>query len=115
MQRNLFEQDHELFRASFRQFLDKEVVPRNDAFEEAGIMDRDVFAKAGASGFLGMDVPEEYGGGGVADFRYNLVIGEEIQRAGVNAAGLGITLHNDICLPYFLRQCHEEQKRRAFG
>ena len=112
MQRTLFDEEHELFRTSFRQFLDKEVVPRNDAFERAGIMDRDVFAKAGAAGFLGMDVPEQYGGGGVADFRYNLVIGEEIQRAGVNAAGLGITLHNDICLPYFLRQCSEEQKRR---
>ena len=49
-----------------------------------------------------MAVPEEYGGGGVDDFRYNLVIGEEVQAAGVGGAGLGLTLHNDICLPYFL-------------
>ena len=70
-----------------------------------------MFRKAGAQGFLGMAVPEEHGGGGVADFRYNVVIAEEIQRAGVNAAGLGWTLHNDICLPYFLTLCH----RRAEG
>jgi alkylation response protein AidB-like acyl-CoA dehydrogenase len=59
-----------------------------------------------------MAVPEEYGGGGVADYRYNVVIAEEIQRAGVNAAGLGWTLHNDICLPYFLTLCTDEQKAR---
>jgi alkylation response protein AidB-like acyl-CoA dehydrogenase len=57
-------------------------------------------------------VPEEYGGGGVEDFRYNLVIGEEVQATGVNAAGLGLTLHNDICLPYFLRYCTDEQRQR---
>jgi alkylation response protein AidB-like acyl-CoA dehydrogenase len=59
-----------------------------------------------------MAVPTEYGGGGVADFRYNLVIGEEVQLAGVGATGLGITLHNDICLPYFLRYCTDDQRRR---
>jgi alkylation response protein AidB-like acyl-CoA dehydrogenase len=88
------------------------VVPRNDEFERAGIMDRAVFAKAGAAGFLGMDVDEVHGGGGVRDFRYNLVLGEEVQAAGVNAAGLGLTLHNDICLPYFTSLCDEEQKQR---
>ena len=68
--------------------------------------------RPGANGFLGIDVPEEYGGGGVADFRFNVVIAEELQRADVNAAGLGITLHNDICLPYFIHQTNDEQKRR---
>jgi long-chain-acyl-CoA dehydrogenase len=112
MQRTLFEESHELFRASVRQFLDKEVVPRNDEFERDGIMDRSIFAKAGAAGFLGMDVDERYGGGGVRDFRYNLVLGEEIQAAGVNAAGLGLTLHNDICLPYFTSLTNDSQKDR---
>jgi alkylation response protein AidB-like acyl-CoA dehydrogenase len=112
MRRTLFEEEHDLFRASFRRFLDKEVVPHNEAWERAGLMDREVFAKAGAAGFLGMDVPEEHGGGGVRDFRYNLVIGEEVQRAGVNAAGLGLTLHNDICLPYFRDLTNDEQKAR---
>ncbi len=112
MRRTLFEEEHDLFRASFRRFLDKEVVPHNEEWERAGLMDREVFAKAGAAGFLGMDVPEEHGGGGVRDFRYNLVIGEEVQRAGVNAAGLGLTLHNDICLPYFRDLTNDEQKAR---
>ncbi|MGH9137673.1 MAG: acyl-CoA dehydrogenase family protein [Acidimicrobiales bacterium] len=112
MRRTLFDEEHELFRTSFRQFLDKEVVPHYLEWERAGIVDRDVFRKAGAHGFLGMAVPEQYGGGGVDDFRYNLVIGEEVQAAGVNAAGLGLTLHNDICLPYFLSLCTDDQKQR---
>ena len=112
MHRTIFDDDHELFRSSFRQFLDKEVVPRNDEFERDGIMDREVFRSAGAAGFLGFAAPEEHGGGGVDDFRYNQVIHEEIQAAGVNAAGMGITLHNDICLPYFLHSGTEEQKAR---
>jgi alkylation response protein AidB-like acyl-CoA dehydrogenase len=112
MERTLFDTDHELFRDSVRGFISKELVPHHEAWERAGIVDRDVFRKAGAQGFLGMAAPEVHGGGGVADFRYNVVIAEEIQRAGVNAAGLGWTLHNDICLPYFLSLCTEEQQAR---
>jgi alkylation response protein AidB-like acyl-CoA dehydrogenase len=112
VRRTLFDDEHEQFRASVRRFLEAEVVPRNDEFERAGIMDRSVFAKAGAAGFLGTDVDEAYGGGGVADFRYNQVLGEEVQVAGVNAAGLGLTLHNDICLPYFRDLTNDEQKAR---
>ena len=112
MQRTLFEEEHEQFRASFRRWLEKEVVPHIDEWERAGIVPREVFASAGELGFLGMAIPEEYGGGGVADFRYNLVIGEEVQRSGASASGLGITLHNDVVLPYFLSYCDEDQKRR---
>jgi alkylation response protein AidB-like acyl-CoA dehydrogenase len=112
VQRTIFDEDHELFRAAFRQFLDKEIVPRNDEFERDGIMDREVFRAAGAAGFLGFAAPEEHGGGGVDDFRYNQIIHEEIQAAGVNAAGMGITLHNDICLPYFLHSGTQEQQAR---
>jgi alkylation response protein AidB-like acyl-CoA dehydrogenase len=112
MRRTLFDDEHELFRESVRGFIAKELVPRHGEWEQAGIVDRDLFTKAGAQGFLGMAVPEEHGGGGVDDFRYNVVIAEEIQRAGVNAAGLGWTLHNDICLPYFLTLTTDEQKAR---
>jgi alkylation response protein AidB-like acyl-CoA dehydrogenase len=112
MERTLFDDEHDLFRESVRGFIAKEIVPHHDAWEQAGIVDRSLFTKAGALGFLGMAAPEEYGGGGVADFRYNLVIAEEVQRAWVNAAGLGWTLHNDICLPYFLTLCTAEQKAR---
>ena len=112
MRRTLFEDEHDLFRTSFRQFLDKEVAPHNDEWERAGIADRSIYRKAGESGFLGFAAPEEYGGGGVDDFRYNQVIAEEIQLAGVNAAATGIGLHNDVCLPYFLHAATDEQKAR---
>jgi alkylation response protein AidB-like acyl-CoA dehydrogenase len=112
MRRSLFDDDHDMFRASFRRFLDKEVVPRNEEFERAGIVDRAVFRSAGDSGFLAMAAPEELGGGGNDDFRYNQIIAEEIQAAGVNAAATGIGLHNDVCLPYFLHAATPEQQAR---
>jgi alkylation response protein AidB-like acyl-CoA dehydrogenase len=112
MRRDLFDEEHELFRRSFRRWLDKEVVPHYLEWEDAQIVPREIFLAAGEHGYLGMAVPTEYGGGGNDDFRYNLVIGEEIQAAGVNSAGLGITLHNDICLPYFLRYCDPAQRAR---
>jgi alkylation response protein AidB-like acyl-CoA dehydrogenase len=115
MKRSLFEDLHEDFRASFRTFLEREVLGeegRYGEWERDGIVPREVFARAGEGGFLGMAVPEAYGGAGVEDFRLNLVIGEEVQRAGVGSFGLGITLHNDICLPYFLSYCTEPQRER---
>jgi alkylation response protein AidB-like acyl-CoA dehydrogenase len=112
MRRTLLDDEHEQFRKSFRRFVDDEIVGRREEFERNGIVDRRVFAEAGRHGFLGMAVPEAYGGGGVSDFRYNLVISEEIQAAGVGGSGLGLTLHNDICLPYLLALTDEEQKAR---
>ncbi len=112
MRRRLFEAEHELFRESVRAFLDKEVVPHVAAWEAAGIVPRELFLRAGASGFLGMSIPDDFGGGGIADFRFNAVLGEEVMHAGMAAAGLGLTLHNDICLPYFLDLATEEQQRR---
>jgi len=115
MRRTLFEDVHEDFRSSFRTFLEREVVGEEGRYgdwERAGIMPREVFARAGAGGFLGMSVPERYGGAGADDFRFNLIIGEETQRAAVSSFGLGITLQNDICLPYFLRYCSEPQRER---
>jgi alkylation response protein AidB-like acyl-CoA dehydrogenase len=112
MERTLFDAEHEALRASFRSWLEKELVPHQAEWDAAGIVPRSVFADAGRHGFLAMAAPEEYGGGGQPDFRYNLVIGEEVQAAGIGATGLGLTLHNDICLPYFLRYCTDEQKRR---
>ena len=118
MRRTLFEDVHEDFRASFRTFLEREVIGgegRYSEWEREGIVPREVFARAGRGGFLAMAVPERYGGAGVEDFRFNLLIGEEAQHAGVGSFGLGITLHNDICLPYFLRYCTEEQRQRWLG
>jgi alkylation response protein AidB-like acyl-CoA dehydrogenase len=112
MRRSLYEEDHEAFREAFRKFLDVHVLAHQDEWEQAGIVPRELFAAAGKSGFLGMDIPADYGGGGVKDFRFNAVISEEAMRCGAAAVGLGLTLHNDICLPYFLRYCNDEQKRR---
>jgi long-chain-acyl-CoA dehydrogenase len=115
MRRNLFDDVHEDFRASFRTFLQREVIGEEGRYgdwERDGLIPRELFALAGRGGFLGMAVPERFGGAGVEDFRFNLVIGEECQRAGVGGFGLGITLHNDISLPYFLTYCTEPQRER---
>ncbi len=112
MRRTIFTEDHELFRESFRSFVDKEITPHHLDWERDGIVPRSLFTAAGRSGFLAMDVDEAHGGGGVEDFRYNLIVGEELQRSGTGGAGLGLTLHNDICLPYFTSLCTEEQKQR---
>jgi alkylation response protein AidB-like acyl-CoA dehydrogenase len=112
MNRTIFVEEHELFRESFRQFLAQHIVPNYEQWEKDGIVDRDIFAKAGEAGFIGFGAPEEFGGGDVRDFRFNAIIAEEIQYADVGAAGLGITLHTDICLPYYLDQTNEEQKKR---
>jgi alkylation response protein AidB-like acyl-CoA dehydrogenase len=112
MHRRLFEAEHEAFRESVRAFLAKEVTPHLTAWEADGIVPRELFTTAGAAGFLGMAIPMELGGGGVADFRFNAVLDEEIMRAGAAGAGLGLSLHNDICLPYFLDLATEEQRQR---
>jgi alkylation response protein AidB-like acyl-CoA dehydrogenase len=108
----LFETEHDAFRESVRAFLAKEVLPHLETWDAAGIVPRELFTTAGAAGFLGMAIPEEFGGGGVSDFRFNAVLGEEIMHAGAAGAGLGLTLHNDICLPYFLDLGTEEQRHR---
>jgi len=112
MERTLYTDEHEALRESFRSWVDKEMVPNDEAWNAAGIVPRSVIADAGSHGFLAFDVPEEFGGGGVPDFRFNAVIDEELQMAGVGAAGLGMSLHSDICVPYFLKYCTEEQKQR---
>ena len=112
MERTGFEDEHEMFREAFRTFVEREMVPHREKWEQEGIVDRDIFAKAGASGFLAMSVPEQYGGAGVDDFRYNQIIAEEITAADVYPAGLGMTLHSDVCLPYFEDYCTDEQKAR---
>jgi alkylation response protein AidB-like acyl-CoA dehydrogenase len=115
VRRALYEDLHEDFRASFRTFLEREVIPHYMDWEREGIVPRELYAAAGRGGFLGMAVPEADGGAGAEDFRLNMVIGEECQRAGVGSFGLGITLHNDICLPYFLSYCTPEQRERWLG
>ena len=112
MRRVIFDEQHDMFRESVRSFVENEIVPNHEKWEHDGKVDKAMFRQAGSFGFLGMAVPESYGGGGVQDFRYNAILNEEIQRAGVVGSGTCITLHNDICLPYFLNYCNEEQAER---
>ena len=112
MKRTLYESDHEDFREAFRAFVEKEIVPHEAQWERDGAVARELFTTAGANGFLGIDAPEEYGGGGVRDFRFNAVISEELLRVGAAGSGLGLTLHNDIVLPYLLAYTTEEQRKR---
>jgi len=110
MQRDIFDAEHDAFRDLVRTFLTKEVTPFHDQWEDDGQVDRTVWKAAGAAGLLGTDVPEEFGGGGVDDFRYNAIVTEEISRAGTS--GLGLPLQNDVIAPYLLRLAADEQKQR---
>ncbi|MFB9902495.1 acyl-CoA dehydrogenase family protein [Allokutzneria oryzae] len=110
MQRDLFEADHDAFREMVRRFLADEVLPRHERWESDGIVPREIWAAAGELGMLGFDMPEEHGGGGQPDFRFNTVVNEEIVRAG--ATGLGFGLHTDVVGPYLRDLADDEQKRR---
>jgi alkylation response protein AidB-like acyl-CoA dehydrogenase len=112
--RSIYEPEHRDFGESFRRWLAAEVLPNFDGWERDGIVPREVFREAGRQGFLAFELPEDYGGAGVSDFRFNAVLGEEGYRAGVAGFAGGLTLHNDICLPYFLRYCTDEQRERWF-
>lgn len=108
----LYDDTHEMFRQSFRAWAEAEVVPRVEEFESDGIMDRSVYAEAGKHGFVGMNVPEKWGGGGTDDFRFNAIISEEVAALGLGGGGMGVTLHNDITTPYFIEYCNDEQAAR---
>jgi alkylation response protein AidB-like acyl-CoA dehydrogenase len=112
MRRTLFDDEHDDFRASWRTFLEREVAPHYEQWERERLVPRAVFTKAGGHGFLGMSVPDEHGGAGVDDFRFNVVLSEEAQRMGLGSVHLGMSVHSDICLPYFMRYATDEQKQR---
>jgi alkylation response protein AidB-like acyl-CoA dehydrogenase len=112
MRRTSFESEHADYRESVRRFIGEEIAPHLEQWERDGIVPRELFARAAATGMLAMQVPERFGGAGVEDFRFNQILGEEVGITGVGGAGLGITLHNDICLPYFLHFADEEQQAR---
>ncbi|HZB42139.1 MAG TPA: acyl-CoA dehydrogenase family protein [Ilumatobacter sp.] len=112
--RTLFEAEHDAFRESFAAWVANEVSPRYMEWERDGLTPREMFSSAGKYGFVGIAIPEEYGGGGSRDFRFNQVIAEELAGAGIGGSGLGLTLHNDVCTPYFLEYCNEDQRGRWF-
>ncbi|GAC68527.1 acyl-CoA dehydrogenase family protein [Gordonia soli] len=110
MERTIFDLEHRQFRDSVRAFLAKEAVPNTERWETEGMVDRAFWSLAAAQGFVGFAAPEEYGGSGLRDFRFNAVLNEEVVRSG--AVGDGFSLTNDIVLPYYLDIADEEQQRR---
>ena len=110
MQNFMYEEEHLMFRDAFREYLQREVVPNEEAWTERGFVDREAWLRAGENGFLAMDVPEEYGGLGVKDFRFNTIISEEMAYA--NLSSMGFSVHTDIVTPYIIRLGTEEQKAR---
>jgi alkylation response protein AidB-like acyl-CoA dehydrogenase len=108
--RPLLDEDHESFRRTVRSFIEKEIAPHHARWEVDGQVSREVWTRAGAQGLLCFDVDPEYGGAGVDDFRYNMVLAEELTRVGAN--GPGFLVHTDIVVPYLSTLGTAEQKRR---
>lgn len=110
MKRSIFDADHEAYRDSVRAFCEKEIAPYHEQWEKDSIVPRELWEKAGAQGMLGFNIPEEFGGGGIDDFRFNTVQMEEIARIG--ASGVGFVLHTDLVAGYLLSYANDEQKQR---
>jgi acyl-CoA dehydrogenase len=110
MRRTIFEPEHDDFREAVRGFLNKEAVPHTEEWERAGLVDRAFWSKAAAQGFVGFAAPEELGGVGVDDFRFNAIIDEEVAYCG--AVGDNFALVNDILTPYLLDLTNDEQRAR---
>jgi alkylation response protein AidB-like acyl-CoA dehydrogenase len=110
--RGIFTDEQNDYRESYARFLQKEIVPHYDEWHAAEIVPRDLFTKCAEFGFLAMEVPEEYGGNGVEDWRFNVVLAEESVRAGIADAMAGPMLHSDVVLPYIIQSANDEQKAR---
>ena len=110
MPRLIFDEDHELFRDATRRFMQAEIAPHVERWRQQGICDPDAFLKAGEQGLLGMWVPEEYGGAGIEDFRFEQIVIEETIRHG--DIGLFLTLHSRLVGPYIGALGSEQLKQR---
>ena len=108
MQREIFSQEHDLFREQFRRFAEAEVAPHLEQWNEAGISPRSIWKRMGEEGFLGANMPIEVGGAG-GDFLFDAIVLEEL--AYLRAHALQASLHTDICQPYLLHYATSDQKR----
>ena len=111
MPRNVYTEDHESFRQSCREFVQRTLAPRAEQMLEVKSIDRDIWLEAGKQGLLGLDIPEEFGGSGAEDYRYNAILGEEISRFNA-AVSSCFGIHSDVCPPYIVDLGTEEQKQR---
>ncbi len=112
MQRVHYDDDHLAFGELAGDFATKVIAPHIESWEAAGIAPRDVFSAAGAIGLLGFAAPEQFGGMGVNDFRYNQILIERCMAAHAGNVGLSFAVHNDICLPYLAEVANDEQRHR---
>jgi len=111
VRRTIFEPEHEEFRATVREFVDRHVTPNLDGYIEAHGVDRALWIEAGKQGLLGLQVPEQYGGGGSDDYRFSAVLGEEMSKVSVGIASC-MGIHTDVVAPYLLDLTTPEQKQR---
>ncbi|WP_280312744.1 acyl-CoA dehydrogenase family protein [Nocardia abscessus] len=112
MRRELFGTDHEAFRQLVREFVAKQIEPNYSTWEKDGRMPREIFAAMGELGLLGFALPEEHGGAGIRDYRYNVILQEEAARALVTLGTVRTQL--DVILPYFLEYADAAQRDRWF-
>ena len=110
MKRRIYEAEHEALRETARQYIEREIAPHAEQWEADRLVDRSAYLAAGKYGLIGFNMPEEFGGGGSEDFRFNAVINEELSKWGTVAPAL--TLQNDVVGPYFKGLCSDEQKQR---
>ncbi|MGN0065939.1 MAG: acyl-CoA dehydrogenase family protein [Nocardioides sp.] len=111
MKREIYDEDHEAFRASVKEFLDREVIPNLETYEKNHGLTRDFWLAAGAQGFLGLEIPEAFGGSEAGDYRFNAVLTEELAKVNMTLPScLGI--HADITVPYLVHLTNDEQKAR---
>lgn len=111
MQRGIFESEHDHFREAVKQFVEREVVPRHEGWREQRSIDRDAWLVAGRHDFLGFAMPERHGGGGLDDFRFNVVLAEELAAQGLALAS-SFGIHTDVVAPYLSELATEELKAR---
>lgn len=104
--------EHKHFRESVAKFVADQITPNHENWEEQGLWDRSLFTEAGKNGLLGFPVPEEFGGPGVDDFRYNAIVIEETARTGAAAEAIAFSLQNDVVLPYLVEMTDDEQRAR---
>lgn len=107
----LFDEEHDQLRRTVRQFLEREINPRADELEAAGIVPRELFLRGGELGFFGHGVPEEYGGYG-ADCRMSVVLAEELSHAHTSGIGMAFGAHTEIAIPHIVRFGTDEQKQK---
>jgi alkylation response protein AidB-like acyl-CoA dehydrogenase len=110
LRRDIFEPEHDEFRATARSYFETVCVPHADEWEERGYVDREAWLEAGKLGLIGWEMPEQYGGAGIKDFRLNAIVDEEYWLTGTVGIGLGV--QNDILAGYFSELTTDEQKQR---